>query len=266
MRRLLVSIASLIALDGTVVHAQVVGTVADRATIAKYKRGVESPQAVEFGSDVRSGDTLVTSGDLGKLRVHFEDRAEVILMRTSELYVSALPATSSTGQGVFELRNGKVFVSIRPGPGGEVSVTTSVGHTASFHTEYVVAFDPAAQRMQVVGVSGLVDVVAKARCSGRSLRLGARELTTIVRGGCPSQPEALDDASFSAWTTDGDFVGGGRAETLPRFDGPDLVADGVLPTFKPRGPESIFDRPDCTTPADCLKPPVVPSGGIDVRF
>lgn len=248
---------------GGPVRAEDVGTVADVCTSARCERSGAQFETAN-GVAVQTGDLLHTMGN-GLLLVKFKDDTTALLLRNAQLFVRDVAQLPEGFRTALDLRNGGVHVFVSPGTGGEVTVTTPVGKAKTFHTEFVVSYDPAAERMQVIGVLGRVEVISVAECPGQSVAVGPQQQTIVSRGRCPTSPQPVDEAAFRQITEDGQFIGEGRAETLVRDD---PIAWGPSPpsVFKAGGPHTPEDRPDCTTPADCVKPPLVPPGGVDVRF
>jgi len=244
-------------------HAEDVGTVADVCTLAQCER---AGRAFETGNGVavQTGDLLRTVND-GRLLIKFSDDTTALLSRSAQLFVRQVDKIPEGFRTALDLSNGSVHVFVKPGHGGEVTIQTPVGKTKTFSTEFVVTYDPAAERMQVVGVVGIVEVIAAAACGDQTVRVGPQQQTVVERDRCPRVPQPVDQTTFHQIIDDGQFIGQGRAETLIRDD-PLAWLPSPPAVFKAGGPHTPEDRPDCLTPADCVKPPLTTPGGVNVQF
>jgi hypothetical protein len=245
------------------VYAEDVGTVADVCTLAQCERGGRSFETAN-GVTVQSGD-LFRTVDQGMLLLKFSDDTTALLRRNAELFVRQMDQIPDGFRTALDLNNGSVHVFVKPAHGGEVTIQTPVGRAKTFSTEFVVSYDAAGERMEVVGVAGNVEVTSVAECRGQTVRVGPQQQTVVESGRCPTRPRPLERTSFRQIVDDGQFIGQGQAETLIRDD-PLAWLPNPPAVFKAGGPHTPEDRPGCTTPADCIKPPLVTPGGVNVQF
>src|SRR5215470_14273708 len=129
-------------------YAEDVGTIANVCTVAHCERGGR-PFETANGVGVQAGDLFRTEGN-GELLLKFSDDTTALLRRNAELFVRQVDQIPEGFRTALDLSNGSVHVFVKPGHGGEVTVQTPVGKAKTFSTEFVVSYDPAAERMQVV--------------------------------------------------------------------------------------------------------------------
>jgi hypothetical protein len=198
MMRVHVLFAGIVLLLGTVVMAEDVGTVAaTRGTADIGRGGARTPAAV--GQTIELGDQLRTGSD-GQLRVVFRDDSVIDLAENSSLVVDQQvfdPAASSF-TSLMRLVSGKAraFVSEyyrTPGAAYQVQTPTAVAGVRG--TSFLVAYDPAHDNTDVIGIHGQIEVRSLNE-RGDVVYVNAHETTTVWRGEPPTPPETMDDQHF----------------------------------------------------------------------
>jgi hypothetical protein len=199
------------------VSALEVGTVAAVEGTAEIGSGGSWTTAVP-GSPLHRGDQLRT-GSPGRMRVVFQDDSVLVVSESSLVTVNEQVFNPNTGKAksFLELLQGKVSAVVsdyyhRTGNTYEIKTVTAVAGVRG--TEFSMAYDPAQDVTEVVGISGHVEVHSMIDPTGPGVLLTANEITTIPHGALPSAPSRLDETLFRQRLEGINFVGVGRGEGL----------------------------------------------------
>jgi hypothetical protein len=179
-------------------RAEDVGTVASVRGAADIGRaGAWTPAAV--GMVVALGDELRT-GD-GQLRVVFRDDSVVDLSENSSLVVDRQVFDPDGGRfsSLIKLVQGKARALVgsyygTPGASYEVETPTAVAGVRG--TSFMVAYDPASEATEVVGIRGRIEVRGIGERAREVVYVTAQEATTVMRGAGPTQPEPIEQRMF----------------------------------------------------------------------
>jgi hypothetical protein len=217
--------------------AQSAGVIATLdGTVEIGRAGAWAPAVI--GSTVEVGDTIRT-GKPGRVRLSFRDDSVVNVGDDSQLVIdeSVFDPDAGEARSVLDLLNGKVRAIVsehykEPSASYEIRTVTAVSGVRG--TDFIMVHDPATQRTQVVGVSGLVDVNGSVARDRFGVVVGAQEITEVESGGYPSPPRRLDQTTFRQYLDGLEFIGFGIPESL-LFDNPIARGDYIPPADRVEG-------------------------------
>ncbi len=252
-------------------------------------------QTAHIGMPVFAGDRLRTAGD-GRGKVVFQDDSVLAVASNTEIQIDTQVFDPGAGkfQSLLHLVEGKIRAWVsdyyrEPHARYEVETATAVAGVRG--TEFIAAYDPAAEATDVVGIAEQVDVSGKLTVMGAPVQVGPHFHTRVQKGRFPTTPERLDDAHFRQFLSGLDLIGTGRRDGLsvlhPAIAGRILAPQDVPPSAgtgaqaaTARGlgaeapPAPLADRlsPDVATNTQPLldyenvPPGQVPPGGVKVGF
>jgi hypothetical protein len=272
------------------VEAQETGRVAAILGTVRIARGGVS-QPASIGAPVFAGDRL-TTGSTDQAKVVFEDDSVIDLgPGTDVLLVRQVFDRASHRLGsLLRLDNGKLRAWVGEayrGARSRYEVETPTAIAAVHGTEFIVAYDSAAEVTRVICIAGELEVAGTLGVMGGGVQLPARSGTEVAKGRFPSPPERVGEAPMQQYLAGLELVGTGHRDGLsvahPALSGRPLTAQDV-PGPPPRAAaealtvrglqESLADRlsPDVranTQPLLDFKltpPDQVPSGNVKVQF
>jgi hypothetical protein len=272
------------------VEAQETGRVAAILGTVQITRGGTS-QTASIGTPVFAGDRL-TTGSTDQAKVVFEDDSVIDLAPgTDVLLAKQVFGRTSHSVSVLRLSNGKLRVWVGEayrGPRSRYEVETPTAITTVRGTEFIVAYDSAAEVTKVVSITGELEVAGTLGVIGGQVQLSARSVTEVAKGRFPSPPERVGEAPMQQYLAGVELVGTGHRDGLsvahPALSGRPLAAQdvpGPPPKVAAAGAltvrglqESLADRlsPDVranTQPLLDFKltpPDQPPTGNVKVQF
>lgn len=197
--------------------AEEVGNVASVRGSAEITRGGLATPAV-VGAAVALGDELRTGTD-GQLRVVFRDDSVLDLSEGSSLVVDEQVFDPGAGRftSLLRLVSGKARALVgayygTPGASYEVQTPTAVAGVRG--TSFLVAYDPAADATEVIGIRGRVQVRSLTAGAEDVIYVSAQEMTTVFRGAAPTAPQPLEERFFRHEVEGLEVLSLGRAGSL----------------------------------------------------
>jgi len=168
----------------------------------------------------------------------------------------------------------------------EVETPTAI--TTVRGTEFIVAYDSAAEVTKVICITGEIEVAGTLGVIGGRVQLPAQSGTEVAKGRFPSPPERVGEAPMRQYLAGLELVGTGHRDGLsvahPALSGRPLTAQDVPgPPAKAAAPEGLTVRGLQESLADRLSPDVrantqplldfkltppdhVPTGNVNVQF
>jgi hypothetical protein len=111
--------------------------------------------------------------------------------------------------------------------GNEFRVETKSAVVGVRGSEFIVAFNLAAEATDAVGVSGRAEVHSVRDLVGHAVFITAREATTVMPGQYPTPLRRLDEEGFRQYLRGFEFVGHGKPESLTAVQ--PLLRGGAVP-------------------------------------
>lgn len=197
--------------------AQQVGNVATMEGTVEVGRGGQWA-AAQPGTAVNSGD-VVRTGRPGRARIVFQDNSVLKVTDGSEVKITAqiYDPGSAQNHSVLDVVRGKVRSIVSDyykDPSARFEVRTATAVAGVRGTDFIVAYDEATARTEVVGVTGTVAVGGAAQPNRKPTILSARQVVTVNRDGFVSSTQRIGDAVFRQYLDGVDFIGGGAAESV----------------------------------------------------
>jgi hypothetical protein len=205
-----------------VAWAQRAGTIADIEGSAETGRGA-TWTAATIGTPVQVGDELRTGGP-GRLRLVLEDASVLVIGGDSDVVVKQIFGVGRTPfRTVLGVQRGTVRALVSDDyrqhrAAYEIETVTAVASVRG--TEFVIAYDPAAEVTETVGLTGQVEVHSQADRTGEGVFVTAQQLTRVARGRHPTPPQRLSEEAFRESLEKLRFIGARQPEQA--------VADAVL--------------------------------------
>jgi hypothetical protein len=273
------------------VEAQETGRVAAILGTVQIARGGMS-QMASIGAPVFDGDRL-TTGSTDQAKVVFEDDSVIDLGPGTDVLLAkqVFERTSHRLGSLLRLSNGKLRAWVGEayrGARSRYEVETPTAITTVRGTEFIVAYDSAAEVTKVICITGELEVAGTLGVIGGRVQLAAQSGTEVAKGRFPSPPERVGEAPMRQYLAGLELVGTGHRDGLsvahPALSGQPLTAQDV-PGVPPKAgaaegltvrglQESLADRlsPDVranTQPLLDFKltpPDHVPTGNVNVQF
>jgi hypothetical protein len=238
-----------------------VGTVAAVEGSAEIGRDGQW-MAATTGAPILEKDDLRT-GHPGHLKVVFQDDSVLTLSDDSHLTVDrqVFNPTNQEAESLIGLLKGKVHALVsdyygRPGTRFEIKTGNAVGGVRG--TEFLMSYDPDTDLTKVIGITGVVSVHSAVDPTAPGVLITASEVTTIVAGEQPSEPEKLDDKTFKQYLQGVDFISAtgaglstghsiiaGTAVPQPE-QAPAIVAGPQISSVNANGPGGVSQGPDAS--------------------
>jgi hypothetical protein len=193
------------------------GQVAAILGTLEIERGGTS-EAATIGAPIFPGDRLRTGGT---------DQAKVVLQDDSVLDLA--PGTDVVlAEQVFErtrhrlesrlrLNTGKLRAWVGEayrGPGARYEVETATAISVVRGTEFIVAYDGAAELTTVVCIAGEVEVAGTLKVIGGQVQLSTRSRTEVAKGRFPTPAEPVAEAQLQQYLAGLELVGTGHRDGL----------------------------------------------------
>lgn len=257
-----------------------VGSIATlEGTVEIGRTGTWSAGAI--GSAIHSADQIRT-GTPGRARIVFRDDSVLNVGDGSLLTIdeSVFVPAEGTARFLMHLITGKVRALVSDYYQGSLAsyrIETTTAISAVRGTEFVVAYDDAAQSTEVLGVSGTVAVHSVLDKKAHGIDITALTLTKVAKGAFPTPPRVIrpGDDDYRRLMASVDFAGAGEPESIAALD---PIMDGAAPgptgASQPLGlemPPAVDAGPDVPsrTPGDAIGQPVPPllgSGDLKINF
>jgi hypothetical protein len=256
---LLLSLAAAFFLLGTGAYAQQeAGTmVAVEGEVTVVRAGAAI--AASPGTAVRAGDHVRT-GETGRARISFLDHSTLSVAESSTIVIDEHVFRPDEGavRSVINLLGGKVRALVSdyygdPQASYEIETPTAVSGVRG--TDFIVRFASASHLTEIVGLSGRVAVNSVLDRSEHGVVVGAREISTVARGGFPSQPRTLTSAELGFYLQGLEPIGAGAVESMMLRD--PLIDQGEIPA----GDEAPASSPGETAAPNTESPSPVEKRG-----
>jgi hypothetical protein len=137
---------------------------------------------------------------------------------------------AGTFSSAFRVLQGKVRTLVSEyymEPRAKLHVETPTSVSGVRGTEFIVAYDPAREVTEVVGISHEVTVESVLIPVGRAVIVRPRELTVVARGKYPTEPQLLEEEVFRQYLDGLEFIGTGQWESMV-ISHP-IVAGAIVP-------------------------------------
>ncbi len=250
-------------------------------------------QSATVGLAVAVGDRLRTGSD-GRGKVVFQDDSVLDLAPGTEIEVDTqtFDPGAQRYQSLLRLVKGKIRAWVsdyyrQPHARYEVETPTAVAGVRG--TEFIAAYNTAAEATEIVGIADQVEVAGKLAVIGAAVQVGPQLYTRVQKGRFPTAPQRLDDARFRQYLEGLELIGTGRRDGLnvlhpavagrvlsPQDVPPSLqagtAAAGALGAGAPGGFLAERLSPDVYTNTQPLQdyqqapPGRIPAGGVRVHF
>ena len=273
------------------VEAQETGRVAAILGTVQIARGGMS-QMASIGAPVFAGDRL-TTGSTDQAKVVFEDDSVIDMGPGTDLLLAKQVSdrTSHSLGSLLRLSNGKLRAWVGEayrGARSRYEVETPTAITTVRGTEFIVAYDSAAEVTKVICIAGELEVAGTLGVIGGRVQLPAQSGTEVAKGRFPSPPERVGEAPMRQYLAGLELVGTGHRDGLsvahPALSGRPLTAQDVPgPPATAAAPEGLTVRGLQESLAERLSPDVrantqplldfkltppdqVPAGNVNVQF
>jgi ferric-dicitrate binding protein FerR (iron transport regulator) len=211
-----VTVAALL-LAATQARGEPVGAIAALDGTAEIGRGAAWRPAA-LADTLEIGDQVRTARP-GRVRIVFADESVLELADASQITIdeSVFDPAPGAARAAVNLLSGKIRALVSeyyrtPGNSYEVRTETAVAGVRG--TTFVVTYDADADRTDIVGVEGWVEVHNAADRGAPGVRLTTGELSVVLSGLPPSPARRLDDVMFRQYLEGFTFIGAGRPESL----------------------------------------------------
>jgi hypothetical protein len=281
--------ASLLALAVPAAEAQDAGSIVSMEGTVEIGRA-GSFSGAQVGTPIQAGDTIRT-GNPGRARVLFADESVLNIGDGSTIVIDETVYDPSKGAGstLMHLLGGKVRAVVSEyygSGGGSYQIETATAVSGVRGTEYVIAYDPARQLTEVLGLGGEVAVHGTIDRKRHGVIVHANEITEVAKGKYPTPPRQIteDDERYQRLMAGLDLPGSGLPESLllndPVMGGDEIpnpdTADGNVNQGRPgegtfgEGPHSdLPPESPAKTGGDLLEQPApvleAPTD-IDIHF
>jgi hypothetical protein len=188
-------------------------------------------QALTLGADVNVGDRIRTHKP-GRVRITFRDDTTLNIGDGSEVAIGEhvfKPAEDNVSS-VIRLISGKVRALVSEyyeDPLARYQIETATAVSGVRGTDFIVAYRDDEAITDVVDLTGKVEVHGVIDLRGHGVMVTPKMMTTVARGGYPTEPRPVSDAELSAYLSGLEFVGGGAAESM-LLDSP-IIDGGEVP-------------------------------------